>query len=248
MTDGAADLFGRHERVAFQLSGGRDSVAALHVLRRCLPRMTVYFTDSGDVWPETLVVLHMLEQRFGFRAVRIQSDAPGWRARHGDPTDVLPVCATPLGQMVSGCPTRLCTRYECCWNNLMLPMHQRMLADGITCIVRGVRHGDYQTHPVRSGQEDGGIQAYYPIWDWDEPQVDAYLEEHALPRAPWYEQGARHGSDCLTCTAWWDDGRQAYMRRHHPQAWQALRVRLSAIRQALAGDLALLEEQLASRG
>jgi len=239
-------LFERHERVAFQFSGGRDSVAALHVMRESLPRMTVYFTEMGDSWPETLAVVSKMESLLGFKAVRIQTDALRWRLDHGDPTDVLPACATPLGRMVSGCAQRLVTRYECCWQNLMLPMHQRMLADGVTCIVRGVRCEDYATHPVRSGEVDGGIEAHYPIFEWDTARVDAYSREHDLPRAPWYDEGASHGGECLTCTAWWDDGRQAYMRRHHPLVWHEYRAKLAGIRQALSGDMALLDEQLAA--
>ena len=207
--------------------------------------MTVYFADSGDSFPETRDVIARLENMLGFKAVRVSADAPRWRALHGDPTDVLPVSATPFGRMLGGGAVKLCSAHECCAINKMIPMHQRMLSDGITCIVRGVRNGDYVTPPTMDGSRLEGFDFLYPIWNWDAEDVDAYLREHDLHCGPWYAEGAKSTRECMTCTAYWDDGRQAYMRRHHPQAWQAYRAKLADIKQALAGDLALLEEQLA---
>jgi phosphoadenosine phosphosulfate reductase len=239
------DVFARHRHVAFQLSGGRDSVAALHMMREWIPRMTVYFADLGDSFPETLEVINQLEQRFGFTSQRVTSDSKRWRSEHGDPTDVLPVAATPFGRMLGGGTTKLCSAYECCAYNKMIPMHQRMLADGITCIVRGVRHGDYVSPPTQDGSLVEGFEFCYPIWSWDAEMVDSYIRANDLPQSPWYKDGALSTRECLSCTAYWWDGRQSYMRRHHPQVWQEYRAKLVQIKAALEPDMALLTQQLA---
>jgi hypothetical protein len=65
-----------------------------------------------------------------------------------------------------------------------------------------------------------------------------------LPYAPWYDEGAHHGIECLSCTAWWDDGRQQYMRRQHPVVYWKYRDKLAEIKAAMADDMLLLNKQL----
>ena len=48
--EAAAHAVARHEKIGFQFSGGRDSVAALHVMRPHWDRMAIYITDTGDTW------------------------------------------------------------------------------------------------------------------------------------------------------------------------------------------------------
>jgi len=226
--------FERHERIAFQLSGGRDSVAALHVLRDYWPRLRVYHTDTGEQFPETLAVVGEVSRRFNLGIEFVRSDVRSYWDAVGWPSDVIPISCTPMGRMVDADPVRVVGRYECCWANLMRPMHERMLADGITLIVRGQRNEDYQTPPLRSGDVQDGIEVLYPIEDWSTAQVDAYTREHDLPAAPWYATGQKHGSDCLRCTAWWDDGRLPHLQQHHPAAHRDVMQRLELIMGAVA--------------
>lgn len=211
--------FNRHQRIAFQLSGGRDSVAALHVVRDFWPRLRVYYLDTGESFPETRAVIGEISGWTGILIDVVQADVRAYWDSVGWPSDVVPVSATPIGRMVDAEPVRVVGRFDCCYQNLMRPMHERMLDDGITLIVRGTRADDYIAPPVRSGDVQVGIEFLYPIEDWTTDQVDAYTREHGLPVAPWYAAaGQQHGSDCLRCTAWWNDGRMPWLRRHHPQA------------------------------
>ncbi|MDB5730700.1 MAG: hypothetical protein JWQ03_595 [Variovorax sp.] len=236
-----ASAFDRHERIAFQFSGGRDSTAALYLLRPYWTRMTVYFLDSGEVFPETLAVLEQVERDLPQPIVRIQSDVAKVREEHGLASDVVPVDNTPLGRMVSGRTVKIISRYECCARTLMNPMHARMLADGITLIVRGQRDDDYASPPARSGRTEGGIEVLYPIQPWTTAQVDAFLAEHRLPVAPFYEAGMPHGSDCMGCTAWWGEGRAAYLQARHPDAHAVYRERMNTVRTEITRQLQQLE-------
>ena len=62
---------------------------------------------------------------------------------------------------------------------------------------------------------DNQFEYLYPIESWSDAQVAEYIEHHQLPVSPIYAAGAPHGSDCLHCTAWWDDGRLPYLREHY---------------------------------
>lgn len=220
-----------HERIALQFSGGRDSLAVLHLMQPWWPRMTVYHLDTGDQYPETRFIADWARQRVPLAVIR--TDVAAWRDEHGWPSDVVPASGTPLGQKVDGAGVRVSGRYECCWRNLMWPMHERMVRDGITLIVRGQRNDEYATPPLRSGDWDGGMQVLYPIEDWTADDVNAYCRANSLPLAPWYEEGIRRGPECLHCTAWWDDGRLPYVRRHHPAAYGQVMFQLKRIGDAV---------------
>ena len=60
-----------HERVALELSGGKDSVACLYLLRHQLHKITVYWLNTGDAYPETLDVIHHLFQAFNESSLQI---------------------------------------------------------------------------------------------------------------------------------------------------------------------------------
>jgi 3'-phosphoadenosine 5'-phosphosulfate sulfotransferase (PAPS reductase)/FAD synthetase len=232
--------FGRHRNIAFQFSGGRDSTAALYLLRPLWNRMTVYHLDTGDQFPETREVVAQVERDVPI--VRIYSDVRAVREQFGMPSDLVPVDNTDIGRMVSGRQVKLQGRYDCCARSLMAPIHQRMIADGITLIVRGQRDDEYAAPPHRSGDSGGGFEVLYPIQSWTGDEVSAYLKDKGLPLAQFYERGAKRAPECMGCTAWWDEGRAAYMREYHPQAFEAYRANMKIIRIEIDRQYAMLDD------
>lgn len=235
----------RHERIAFQFSGGADSTAALYLLRPHWPRLTVYHLDTLDQFPETRRVVDLVQaelEQAGGRFVRILSDVREVRAAHGMPSDLVPVDnAGKVGPLVSGRAVRIQGRYDCCARTLMNPMHQRMREDGITLIVRGQRDDEYVKQPLRSGDVSEGIEVLYPVQDWSGTQVRAFLRENGLPLAPYYERGMKRAPECMGCTAWWDEGRGTYMAQWYPEAHAAYTANMKVIRLQIDQQLANLE-------
>ncbi|ARU06117.1 hypothetical protein CCO03_16855 [Comamonas serinivorans] len=241
------DAFSRHERVALQFSGGRDSTATLYLLRNFWPRMTVYHVDAGDQFPETRAVVARARaevEAAGGRFEVIRTDVEASRHEFGLPSDLVPADHTPLGRAVAGDALPIVGRYECCARNIMLPMHERMRADGNTLLVRGQRDSDFATPPLRSGQESGGFEVLYPIQAWTGEQVEAYLRGQGLPIADFYPEGVLRASDCMTCTAWWDDGRAQYLRRFHPKQHQVFIARATQVRDAIDRQRAWLTKEM----
>lgn len=241
IADPIASAMERHDRIAFQFSGGRDSTAALHLLKPWWDRLTVYHLDTGDQFPELRDVVETVELMLPRRIVRIRTDVVAARERDGWPSDVVPVDNTAPGRLVSGRPMKITGRYECCWRNLMAPMHQRMVDDGITLIIRGQRDDEYANPPLRSGDVAQGMEVLYPVQGWTGLEVQGYLERHSLPVAPFYERGARRAPECMGCTAWWDEGRMQYLRQFHPLAHAVTVQRMTAIRHEIDRQLAMLE-------
>ena len=220
----------RHARIGFQLSGGRDSVAALYLLRPYWGRMVVYHLDTGDQFPETMAVVGRVELDLGRPMIRIAGFAREVRRDYGLASDLVPVGNTPIGRMLSGRKLRLISRDECCVRSRMTPLHLRMRQDGITLLIRGQRDDEYAVQPKRSGDVEDGIEFLYPIQDWTGDQVQAYLKDNNLPVAPFYERGMRRAPECMGCTAWWDEGRDTYLKQYHPLHFVAYQANVKLIR------------------
>lgn len=241
LLDDTARTLHRHRgRVAFQFSGGRDSTAALHLLQPYWDLMRVYHVDTGDHFPETKEVVARMEElvlEAGGSFIRIQTDVKRDHEENGWPSDLLPAQNTFAGRLLSGRTLRLQGRFDCCARNLMLPLHQRMKDDGITLLIRGQRNEEYVTTPLRSGDKGDGFEMLYPIETWDSEMVMTYLDMHSLPVADsFYDSGMQHGSDCMTCSAWWDEGRAAFLRRHHPNEHVILMSRMDAIQEEVTAS------------
>lgn len=202
-------------RTALHFSGGKDSLACLYALRPFLHELIVYHMNTGDRCPETAAIVDEVASWIP-NFVEVQSDARAWRAAFGDPTDIMPANSHMLGVAYGMSDTRLTCRFDCCYQNLMRPMHERMLADGIVAVVRGTKLCDTGKVPAEGKTEIYDV--LLPIKDWSHAEVFAYLESVGAPKNPIYKHfKSISAPECFTCTAWWDDNKAAYYRALHPQ-------------------------------
>lgn len=232
-------IFARHERIAFQFSGGRDSTAALYLLRPYWGRMRVYHVDTGDQFPETQAVVEAVSYDVEIHV--IYTDVRAVRAEFGLPSDLVPVDNGEFGRHVSGNQVKINGRYGCCFKSLMEPMHHRMIEDDVTLIVRGQRDDEYATPPLRSGALAGGFELLYPIQEWTGAMVMDYLTENNLPVAPYYARGMTQAPECMGCTAWWDEGRAAYLQEYHPVAFVKFAKDMATVREEIVRQYAKME-------
>ena len=234
--------FERHARIAFQFSGGRDSTAALYLLRPYWGRMRVYHVDTGDQFPETQAVVSEVEKDLPARIHRVFGDVFAVRAAHGLPSDLVPVDNTEFGRLVSGRGFKYSGRYECCARTLMAPMQRQMIEDGVTLVIRGQRDDEYATPPKRSGDSGPEFELLYPIQTWSADDVDRFIRNNNLPVAPFYARGMKRSPECMGCTAWWDEGRTAYLKDYHPVRFVEYRKNVQVLRAEIARQLSHLED------
>lgn len=235
----------RHEKVALQVSGGRDSIACLYLLRPFLHRMTVYWNNTGDTFPETLEVMRAV-RAMAPNFVEIDGGQPAHVARHGIPSDIVPVSRTPLGLAGTGSNApAIQDRYTCCANVIMLPLHQRIMDDGVTLIIRGQKNDDELKSPLRSGYTENGVELLFPIEDWTRRQVMDYLRANDAPIPRFYEMldGA---PDCMTCSAYWENGAAAYLKRYHYPHFKIVQERLNVINAAVAPHIGHFNKEVNS--
>ena len=221
------DPLKRHQHIALQVSGGRDSLACLYLLREHLDKITVYWLNTGNAFPETLEVIEHVKS-MAPRFVEIAGNQPAVVARHGIPSDLVPRTSTPFGNAIGQSSLLLQDSYSCCYRVVMEPMHRRMLVDDITLIIRGQRADDGHRSPLQSGDSEYGIEYLFPVEGWTAHQVDAYLAREGAPRLRFYDH-METAPDCMNCTGWWAEGRGEYLRQFHPEHYERYREALALI-------------------
>lgn len=219
---------GRHDKIALQVSGGKDSLALLYLMMPWWPRLCVYWLNTGDAYPE------MVERMAQVRAEvpyfhEIKGRQPETVAADGWPSDVIPHLHTSLGNMVFGATDfKVQSRLDCCWRSLMLPMHQAMQDAGVTLIVRGKREEEADKTGLKSGYIDNGIELLFPILDWTADEVFGFLAANNIELPPFYELAAS-SLDCMSCTAWLEHKNGDYLRAHYPERHTEHLMRLGKI-------------------
>lgn len=240
-SDMKIDLSG-FKRPALQFSGGKDSLALVYLLKDQLESITLYWMNAGDACPETMDVIRLVREMVP-NFIEVQSDVAAWRKQHGNPTDLLPSNAHFLGVSYGLSKFSLTGRFDCCYYNLMRPLHDRMLADGVDLVIRGTKLMD--TGAVPHEGPAGAYEVLLPIKDWSHEDVFAYLRNVGAPTNTIYDYfSGGSAPECLGCTAWWDDGKGAYLKNRHPEKYREYRITLESIRRTLVSHMNDLDSEL----
>lgn len=229
-------IIGRHDRIALQVSGGKDSLALLYLMMPWWPRLCVYWLNTGDAYPEMVERMEKIRAEVPYFR-EIKGRQPEIIAADGWPSDVVPHLHTTLGNAVFG-PTefKVQARLDCCWRSLMLPMHQAMQDAGVTLIVRGKREEEADKTGLQSGYVENGIELLFPILDWKAADVFGFLAANDIELPPFYGL-ANSSLDCMSCTAWLEHKNGDYLAAHYPERHTEHLRRLGLIRDAVSEQM-----------
>lgn len=231
-----------HKRIAVQFSGGRDSLALLLALRPYWDRITVYYTNSGDAYPETAALVSVVKSVVP-HFVEIIGRVNEVHEQMGWPSDVMqPGTGFQFARDDIDGYVPLIDRHNCCFHSIMAPMHERMKADGITLLMRGQRNEDSTKSHVVNGSVIEGIQLLFPIAHWTTADVEKCIEDHGVPLPPFYAAGMTSTPDCMRCTAWLEHGAHKYLVVNHPEVATEVSARLKKIRVVVEPFIRRLDE------
>jgi 3'-phosphoadenosine 5'-phosphosulfate sulfotransferase (PAPS reductase)/FAD synthetase len=236
----------RHEKAALCVSGGKDSLAVAYLLRDDADRITAYHNDTGDLLPEVMEIVEHVRGMYP-RFVTVRTDVMQWIDAHGLPSDLIPHSQHPIGRMMAEASTVLVPRYDCCLANLMQPLFDRIVADGNTLLIRGTKAVDMNRLPVASGESPDGIEVWYPLQEWSNDAVFAYLRDVGAPICRVYEH-VTNSPECARCSAWWGERRATYLQRYHPALYAEYRERMQAVLRELHKPLAQFADEVAALG
>lgn len=236
-----APVLAPHCNIGLHFSGGKDSLAVAYLLRPYWEQITFYHLDAGDLLPEVREIVAQIAAKVP-RFERINANSRAWAALNGQPSDLVPYTGTPPAMMMGG-KVRISGRWDCCGANLWIPMHARMVADGVSLVIRGTKRADMTRLPAGSGDKSMGYELWLPIEDWSHEDVFAYLREVGAPINRIY-QSTVNSPECATCPAWWNEGRADYLSKHHPELFAIYRRRLETVAGEVLPVFAALKSEL----
>lgn len=215
---------------ALAFSGGKDSMACLHLERETLD--FAIYVDTGFTYPETLEMVEYTRSIVPVRIVKVGRLKQN--EREGIPSDVVPINWTPLGQQITGPKSVLIQSYlGCCYENISAPLLKAAKEFGVTELVYGQRNDETHKSPARNGDVVEGIVRSQPIENWTAEEVLAYLAtQMAVPQ----HYILKHSSlDCYDCTAFRKDSqdRIEWMKQKHPDLFVHYEKRADALSSAL---------------
>lgn len=209
-------------------SGGKDSLAVLLLSRSRWQAddFHVAWVDTGNQFPE--LYEHMGAVK---RLVRnfhvLKTNTAAWQFENGHPVDLVPTSRDAMGRYIYGGDNRMpyVSRWNCCQANLWTPMAQFMSLMKPEEVLRGDR-GEERAEGLKEAE---GMKFVFPIFNWSNEAVRAYIDKEAPKFGLWQERHKLHeGSslDCMTCTAFNCEHkeRMQYLKEHHPELYQANQV------------------------
>jgi 3'-phosphoadenosine 5'-phosphosulfate sulfotransferase (PAPS reductase)/FAD synthetase len=216
--------------IALAFSGGKDSMACLHLMRDVID--CAIYIDTGYTYPETELMVHYASNIVHLHRVCV--DRKAQNDREGIPAEIVPVDWTRLGQEVGGKKSiKLQSYLGCCWDNISWPLISTAKKLGVTQLIVGQREQDWKKAPVGMFSVIEGIERVQPINDWTTEDVIRYLETK-MDIPPHYFM--EHSSlDCYDCPAYSQStkDRVAWTKIHYPDFAEAREIRRKAIETAL---------------
>ncbi|HEV7431840.1 MAG TPA: phosphoadenylyl-sulfate reductase [Steroidobacteraceae bacterium] len=156
-------------------SFGVQAAVSLHLVTRQAPRIPVILLDTGYLFPETYAFVETLTERLSLNLKVYRSTlSPAWiEARFGKLWE----------QGVAGLEK---------YNDLtkLEPMRRALRETGAHSWFSGLRRSQSRTRQdIRALEWREGSFRIYPIVEWTDRDVGAYLKKHELPYHPMLDRG-----------------------------------------------------------
>ena len=162
-------------------SFGAESAVLLHLIASIDPAVPVLFLDTGKHFLETITYREDLRSKLGLLDVRILTPDPKLLQQKDQ--------------------TGLRWSYDpdgCCEIRKVLPLNAALAGFDAQFTGRKAFQSSTRRALPRFEIENGRLKVN-PLADWDQPKIDAYMAEHALPAHPLVELGYP-SIGCSPCT------------------------------------------------
>lgn len=211
----------RHEVVVFELSGGRDSLAALRRFGDKLPaNVKIVYVSTGDEPQETIDLMAKMREKYGARFIQMYSNSHATRAKYGHP---LPLALSEHPLFAAAPATQ--TQVHCCYHSIMTPAARAVETLRATMVIRGQRYSDEHQSPVRHLDCVDGITYAFPAYDCSEEEINELCGD----MLPSFYEFTSDAPDCKTCTGYWGRGYQKWLEHTEPQLAAERRERIAAL-------------------
>jgi len=239
------ELFQRHEFGVLAFSGGKDSIAALYLMRDYWDKIVVMWCNTGAALPETIEQIGAIKKLVP-NFYEVKSNQAFDIYKNGHPVDVLPIHYTQANELLSNKnDIKLRNVYECCNNNIWTPTQDAIDKLGATLVIRGTKDSDQKRAKIESGSVFNGIEYFFPCAEMTDDDVYKYLKDNDISLPPHYEY-VNTSLDCWSCTAYMYDnvGRVKYLKDKHPEKYIQVRDVLTKINECITNESKYVKEAL----
>lgn len=219
-------------RAVLEVSGGKDSMVLVELLRPYLRPQDMLVMLVTDDAPSSLLDIAMeYAHEFGPQFHLAVSESKVDREQNGDPFPIV-LSDQPLFSDVA---VRTRSRFDCCYRNIMVPLHEAAMEFSPDLIIRGQKDCDENRNPLPNGAVVDGVKYINPIADWSDEKVRMFLAD----RLPEFYEFCTDAPDCETCTGYWGRGHQAWLSHVSPEKAAIRTARIRALVQAISPVLML---------
>lgn len=235
-------LFEELGPAVLQLSGGKDSITALHMAIPYKDRVTVHYCDSGDSFPHIIEYVHEVCETWGFELeiIRPEIDVNRYIELYGVPSDIIPVWGSPELHHVSPHVKRnkIQSAGACCNAMLWQPLHMAAAKSGKKWVIRGTKGSDEHVSVSQTFFDPNtGLVFHSPVWNMNDDDIYAYIKANDIKLPFQYSYGVNHSLDCMKCSAWGNTEaecqRVTFTKRFYPEVMPELRDRSLAIHESV---------------
>ena len=237
-----------HTKPVLWLSGGKESLTLLHLLRPWNTRITLLHNHLDGGWPGVTENLMALADAWGFTTPMLTHPKltfDEYVAQFGYQTDIVPTDSDTVIQPPSpyqGEGMRVSSWWHCTLLRNIYPLLEATMALGADAILTGVRASDGALFAsmgaeASQGKDVVGYVRYNPLYAWTAEDIYAYLDGHHVPLPAHYQWKRAAGDayefpDCMRCT--WQPEHWRILREHYPDVYAAHWPETKQVYEALA--------------
>ena len=186
-------------RLVATTSFGLQAAVMLHLIHHHAPEIPVVFIDTGYLFPETYQYMQELMDKW---PVKLRTYLPKWTAAHQEA-----IYGKLWEQGKEG-------NEKYALINKIEPMNRALQELGADVWISGLRRSQSSTRAHRPfAEQQKQTLKVYPILDWADAQIAAYITSHDIPRHPLADQYVTMGDWHSTTPA--AQGVEAEMTRYN---------------------------------
>lgn len=204
-------------KLGLAFSGGKDSLACLLLNKERLSEITVFWVNTGKIYPETKKIVEFAKS-IAPNFIEVIVDREGQNDYHGIPADIVPINWTVFGQSIAGeKPVKVQSYLQCCFENISAPLHNAAKTHGITHLIRGQRNDEQYKGTSRNGDVVDEITYLHPIETWTAASVLDFIAKYM--EIPTHFNLGHTSLDCFDCTAYKKETKDvsSYRELNHPE-------------------------------